>query len=547
VTRSGHKQSTWICRLRGMRDAGQGEVGLTGIVRRLVHDTEGQVLLLGVVLIVVLLAFLLTIPNVTQVATQKVRAQTAADAGAFTGSVWLSRALNLNANMNIGVRSVYAWITVLTVGSALAKALHSDTLDPSVRAMGQDISSALFGNSDPVYVSSNIYPQAIRKLDTTALWLHTLQGDIATAFHDVAATSGREEACRNAGAYPPSQTAGGCVLVRTNDSIPLLVEGTTGDSLMYTDLNQLPATLDTIPTGDPNVGPATGLIIIDPNTYDIRAYYGDSSAWYNVKQWAHYYMDFILQVFRDTVTAKVDTGYRFFPKPGTPPWNNYKNCRLWPDKRQPGDSWVSRFDNPPHVIVDVQPGNNKYKIDTCVYVTHRVPKWMPIGPWSWNNCQDGDSTLPIPGLESLGLVYDSSTVIPTGFYSGAESTVGYLGPRVRPRRGNPDRGFHTVSYVWRQGASAAPYGLSAPMGGVLFQRGAVTAPSPMLTVARSEPYLNRSAPTEHDYYFIPAWDVKLTPFDSTAVLEIANDTAFPSHSRGSFDHLEDLRECVLLP
>jgi hypothetical protein len=529
-----------------MRVTGQGVIGLTELLRRLSRGTEGQVLLFGVVLIVVLLAFLLTIPNVTQVATQKVRAQTAADLGAFTGSVWLSRALNLNANMNIGVRSVYTWITVLTVGSALAKALYSDTLDPSVKAMGQDISIALFGDNDPVHASSSIYPQAIRELDAAALWLHTLQCDIATTFHDVAATLGTEEACRNAGAHPPSQTAGGCVLVRTNDSMPLLEESTTGDSLMYADLNRLPATLDTIQTGDSNIGLATGLIIIDPNSYDVRAYYGDSSAWYNVKQWAHYYMDFILQVFRDTVTGRVDTGYRFFPKPGIHPWNNYKNCSFWPNERRPGDSWVSKFDHPPHVIINAQPGNNKYKIDTCVYVTHRVPKWMPIGPWSWNNYQDGDSTLPIPGLESLGLVYDSSTAIPTGFYSGAESTVGYLGPRVRPRRVSPDRGFHAVSYVWRQGASAAPYGLSAPMGGVLFPRSTVAAPSPMLTMARSEPYLTGSAPTEYDYFFAPAWDTRLTPLDSSGALEIANDTAFAGHSRGSFD-LEDLRKYALLP
>jgi hypothetical protein len=69
----------------------------------------------------------------------------------------------------------------------------------------------------------------------------------------------------------------------------------------------------------------------------------------------------------------------------------------------------------------------------------------------------------------------------------------------------------------------------------------------MFAVARSEPYLTRSAPTEYDYYFAPAWNVKLTPLDSAGVLEIAGDTAFPSHSRGSFDHVEDLRKYVLLP
>jgi hypothetical protein len=69
----------------------------------------------------------------------------------------------------------------------------------------------------------------------------------------------------------------------------------------------------------------------------------------------------------------------------------------------------------------------------------------------------------------------------------------------------------------------------------------------MLTVARSEPYLARSAPTEYDYFFAPAWDGKLTPLDSAGVDEITNDTAYASHSQGSFDNLEDLRNYVLLP
>jgi hypothetical protein len=69
----------------------------------------------------------------------------------------------------------------------------------------------------------------------------------------------------------------------------------------------------------------------------------------------------------------------------------------------------------------------------------------------------------------------------------------------------------------------------------------------MFTVARSEPYLAISSPTEYGYYFTPSWDVKLTPFDSIGVLEIASDTAYGGHCRRSFDNLEDLRKCVLLP
>ena len=175
----------------------------------MLSDTNGQVLLLGVIVIVALLAFMLAIPNVTHVTAQKMRAQTAADAGAFTGSVWLARALNLSANMNIGIKSMYTWMTVLTTAQALALALHSDSLDPSVMAIGHGITLALFGNSDPVYTASSLYPQSIQKLAETAQWLYDLQGDIVGSFPAVAATLGSSEARRNAsGGNPLSQNPG---------------------------------------------------------------------------------------------------------------------------------------------------------------------------------------------------------------------------------------------------------------------------------------------------------------------------------------------------
>jgi hypothetical protein len=136
--------------------------------------------------------------------------------------------------------------------------------------------------------------------------------------------------------------------------------------------------------------------------------------------------------------------------------------------------------------------------------------------------------------------------IPTGFYTGAESTVPIKGSKVRPRRVNPAREFHTVCYVWRQGASASPYGLGPPVGGSLFPRHAVAAASPMMSVARSVPFITTSSASGYEYFFTPVWDVKLTPIDSLGVVEITSDTAYGTHTRNSFA-LEDLRKYVLLP
>jgi len=45
-----------------------------------------------VMLMLALLVFMLTIPNVTYVTTAKMRAQTSADIGAYTAAIWLARA-----------------------------------------------------------------------------------------------------------------------------------------------------------------------------------------------------------------------------------------------------------------------------------------------------------------------------------------------------------------------------------------------------------------------------------------------------------------------
>jgi hypothetical protein len=531
----------------------------TGFGRRLLRDTSGQVLLFGAVLVVAILAFLLAIPNVTQVTTQKVRSQTAADVGAFTGSVWLSRSLNLSASMNVGIKSVYTWMTVLTMGEALAQALQADSHDVSVRTIGQGITSALFGSSNPVTVSYTEYPAAIAKLDTTAQWLYTLQGDLATNFSSVAATLGSQEASQNAGAYPSTQTAGGYAIVRTNDSIPLLVANTVGDSLLYADLLKLGPALDTIPTLDSNIGPATGRIVISPTTWDVWAYYGDSSNWCDVRQrLKRFYKKSVIQVFQHKTSGIIDSGIEY-TGPGGGDYTSYLHGDSWAEWVIGCDEggthtpfiWPNGKPNSPYMntskwtLLSTHPTNNKYKMDTCWVAKLRVRKGtVAYGYWNVGLWQPGDSILPGIGGD---FAVESSFAYPTDFYTGAESTVGHKGARVRPRRVNPARTFHTVSYVWRRGASSSPYGLGAPMGGTLFPRSAVAPESPMLSVARSEPFMPASTTSGSEFFFIPSWDVRLTPLDSNGVVEITSDTAYASRTHGSFTNLEEWRKYVLLP
>jgi len=527
-------------------------------MRRVFHDTGGQVLWFGVILAIALLGFMLAIANGTRAVTQKTRAQTSADAGAYSGSVWLARSLNLSANLNIGIRSIYTWMTVLTVGEALAQALCSDTLDASVKTTGQNIATALFGNSDPVSVHSNEYKGAIGKLDTATQWLYSLQSSIATNFTQVAARMGSNEASLDIGGSSQSLTAGGWTLVRTNDTLPLLDTNHVGDSLLYANLSQYPARLDTLPTNDSNIGPAYGRVIISPTTWDVWAYYSDTSKWYDrVDTCVHLYSKCVIQVFIRTpqiscVGGYIDTIIEYRDNPGS-----------WQNSYIQGDSWghwvwycgepggnhtpviwpngvgKSPYKNsPPWTFLSGHPSSNCYKRDTVWTSRHLAKKLDTAGMGSYKS--PAESTWLAQHGDQVG----SHRWVPTGFYTGAESTVPIKGPRVRPRRVNPNREFHTVAYVWHQGAASSPYGLGPALGKALFPRGSVAAPSPLFSVARAVPFLPS---TVSDYFFQPGWDVKLTALDSVGVATIMGDTAYASRTQNCFSNLQNLRKYVLLP
>ena len=532
-------------------------MSVTRFVRRLYHDTSGQVLLFGIILMVGLLAFTMVIPNGTQVVTQKMRAQTAADAGAYTGSVWLARSLNLSANMNIGVRSVYTWIAVLTTGSALSKALYSDLYDASVYTMGQNMAYALFNNYDPDYVSAYVYPTSIKKLAATAQWLQDLQDDVAASFpvvgHEIAAAEARRNA---SGGDPGSKNPGAEVLIITNtvdtltgDTIPMLVENATGDSLLYDELFEVAASLESIPTMDENIGPATGMILIDTATMDVAAYYGMASNWLT-----------LIQKMRPAQT-RVNQWYAIDPV--TPDTNSfiYTAHRYYPDHTDPaidsamGKSWLGPT---PYIwFIDSlkgRPGWRCYGKKSYAIPHEGDTAWVHQRHWKllgtpgdtgWHSLPPEDTADEAYALIGEGWEIIESGAFLTEFYNGAESTDTYLS-KFRPRRLNPDREFHAVSYVWRTGASTSPRGPGPRYGGRLFNRDGVRAPMPMVTAARSVPYLAIDSPTEEDYFYSPNWDARLTPLDETALQDMATGEAYAKLELGSLN-LEELRKHVVLP
>ena len=530
--------------------------------RRLLHDTDGQVLLLGVILLAALLAFMLVIPNGTKATTQKMRTQTAADAGAFTGSIWLARALNLSANMNVGIKSMYTWMTVLTAAEALALALDSLA---GTRALACNMTSALFLNNDPRYAGVNVYPQSIRMLDTTAKWLYDLQTDIAGSFPVVAQTMGSSEARRDAsGGNASSQNPGGMVLARTQDSLSL-VASHSGDSLVYSALMQLGAALGSgMPNPLPdttNVRKPTASVTIDSATYEIKARYKLPSRWSTLAQKDSFfiyppplvYMKKRVTQFCDSA-SKEDTAFKEWLWPFGD-WQAYRNgtnwIHDWLDRRY--WSLVKCTDTtiilhvPDQVFFDSTFTMRKFTDMTDTAKWHRDSShyWGP--PYYPS---PGDSLSPrAQYLVDMGysvIVQQSYFTFSWDTTTAAESTRGNQGTRLRPRRLNPGRKLYAVSYVWRLAGTVSPLGMGAAVGGALFPRSRVAAPCPMLAVARAEPFLAGSQQTTAGYFFTPGWDVRLTPLDSAGVQDICSDTAYTSHSLTSLN-LQNLRKYVLLP
>jgi hypothetical protein len=531
---------------------------VTRLGRKLLRDTRGQVMLFGIILMVALLAFMLLIPNGTQVATQKMRAQTAADAGAYTGSVWLARSLNLSANMNIGVRSVHTWMTVLTMGAALASALNTDSFDVSVRQLGSDIAYALFNNYDPVAVAYSVYPVSIESLSVTEQWLQELQDDVAVSLPVVGQEIAAAEARRTAsGGNPASENPGAEVLILTNsidtltgDTISMLVETPTGDSLLYSDLIEVAASLESIPTMDENIGPATGLIFVDTATMDISAYYGTRSQWLSLKQIVTGL--FVVRQWYDP-TAK-------FPAPGIAPestkkfFHEHKPTQWMPYVGYSATGQLTKWIDPQFKAMGWYAyGRQGYatpKPGDSIVAHIRHWKLATDPTWAADTGLSPACTIPelMPYIDSgMEIIWSGpDSPFETDFYVGAESTDGHLGSKVRPRRLNPDREFHAVSYVWRTGADTSPRGPGPRYGGGLFNRGGVPAPMPMVTVARSVPFLAINSPTEEDYFFSPNWDVRLTLLDEAALQDIATGEAYAKLGIDSLN-LEELRKYVLLP
>jgi hypothetical protein len=519
---------------------------LTKFARRLLADTDGQVIFFVVLMLIVLLGFMLAIPNVTQVTTQKMRMQTAADAGALTAATWIARGLNLSANMNHGIRCMGDWMTALTASAALAFAL--DTV-AGTKATASEVTFALFGQTDPHYTCSTTFPLAIKQLGCCRQWICDLQADVAGSFLTVAQILGAGVAAQDASAgNPASQNPGGSAVIGIEDS--LLTYDT--HNYCWHDMCNLGGCLcNQIPNcGVSHCGNPCGQINIDSGTYDVTAQYGVPCQWATLKQgvntatgayqvWQYYDSTF---GYHGMV---VDSAYEDFTQQWGSDYWNCVNGYVWIDywlNQRHWNWWGSRQ-------VTISGGRrDSFLLNTSPIDMSNLSVWQQDSINDWHvpprdTAPAAKSLLqanPNYVLDSSYFVFVMETTKATIWTNHAQ------GARILPRRLNPDANLYAVSYVWRQGASQSPLGLAPKIAKFFFSQSKVAPPSPMLAVARAEPYLNVASPDDSDYYFTPYWDVKLVPLDSTSAASITSDPAYSSHNLSTFN-LNSMIKYGLLP
>jgi len=174
-------------------------------LNKLYCDKNGQVMIFVLAILFVLVLFFLTIPNVTHIVSAKMRTQTAADFGAYSGAIWLARGLNIIACLNIGIRTMYIWIAAISVILVVFSALFAIGFIPFCEAL-QPIAMAVLGiffdpagtllPTDPV-TAAIYYKEDVKRLYNTARWLSDRIDNIAEVIPDIAMVDGSTIALQN--------------------------------------------------------------------------------------------------------------------------------------------------------------------------------------------------------------------------------------------------------------------------------------------------------------------------------------------------------------
>ncbi|HDQ99184.1 MAG TPA: hypothetical protein ENN51_02710, partial [candidate division WOR-3 bacterium] len=168
-------------------------------LRALRDSNDGQVLIVAVLLMLPLVMFLVTVPNVTYVTASKMRVQNAADIAAYSNAAWLARGMNLASVCNVGVLDAMLTVQGLTLTLALAEVMHRYHY---LQGTASQITYHFFGTTNPSYAIDHSFPADVYRMHESADWLSFRAESALREFPAMANQMGSEYAKKNVGAGP---------------------------------------------------------------------------------------------------------------------------------------------------------------------------------------------------------------------------------------------------------------------------------------------------------------------------------------------------------
>ena len=92
-------------------------------INRIRNDDGGQVIIWYALVTLTLVAFVITVADITSWTARKIHLQTSVDAAAFSGAVWQARAMNMISVCNLGIVACYAIMAIILIVFAITSAL----------------------------------------------------------------------------------------------------------------------------------------------------------------------------------------------------------------------------------------------------------------------------------------------------------------------------------------------------------------------------------------------------------------------------------------
>jgi hypothetical protein len=197
-------------------------------LRTLRDSTDGQVLVVAILMMLPLVMFLMTVPNVTYVTAAKIRTQNAADLAAYSNAAWLARGMNFVAASNVGVLDAMLTVEALTLTLALADVMDRYNY---FEGMPQAIAQHFFGTMDLTHAIDTTFPADVRRLHQSADWLADRAGIAAASAPEMANVMGGEHALSNVG---PGAGRGG---IAVNAAGPAELEPVPVEGMLYDQLS----------------------------------------------------------------------------------------------------------------------------------------------------------------------------------------------------------------------------------------------------------------------------------------------------------------------